>query len=308
MLPTRQGAFRLFRFSGIDVFLHWSWFLVAAYEISAGSQRYSSPVWNALEYVALFGIVTMHEFGHALACRSVGGVANQIVLWPLGGVAYVDPPPRPGAVLWSIAAGPLVNVALVVILKVIGIFSRAAGLPGTAPNAFQLLQSVAIINLILLVFNMLPVYPLDGGQILRALLWFPLGRAKSLMVAAIIGFAGVAGLAALALKWQSVWVGIIAAFVLMRCLSGYKQAQALMRLAEAPRHEGFACPSCKATPPKGALWVCGKCRTAFDTFETHAVCPSCGTQFQQTRCLECGTVSPISEWASAAPVPVPPSL
>ncbi|HUK81445.1 MAG TPA: site-2 protease family protein, partial [Verrucomicrobiae bacterium] len=201
MLPTRQGAFRLFRFAGIDVFLHWSWFLVAAYEISAESHRYSSPVWNALEYLALFAIVTMHEFGHALACRSVGGRANQIVLWPLGGVAYVDPPPRPGAVLWSIAAGPLVNVALVVVLKLIGIVCRASGVPESAPNAFLLLQSVAIINLILLVFNMLPVYPLDGGQILQALLWFPLGRAKSLMVAASIGFVGVAGLAALAVWW-----------------------------------------------------------------------------------------------------------
>jgi hypothetical protein len=194
------------------------------------------------------------------------------------------------------------------ILTVFWLLSRSSGLAETAPNLYMLTFSVWVINLGLLIFNMLPVYPLDGGQILRALLWFPLGRAKSLMVAAIIGFAGVAGLAALALKWQSVWVGIIAVFVLMRCLSGYKQAQALMRLAEAPRHEGFACPSCKATPPKGALWVCGKCRTAFDTFETHAACPNCGTQFQQTRCLECGTISPICAWASAAPVPVPPSL
>src|SRR5882672_10040195 len=119
MTSLRQGSIRLFRFAGVDVFLHWSWFLVAAYEISGGSHRYSTLIWAALEYVALFVIVTMHEFGHALACRSVGGRANQIVLWPLGGVAYVDPPPRPGAVLWSIAAGPLVNVVLVPVLAVL---------------------------------------------------------------------------------------------------------------------------------------------------------------------------------------------
>jgi len=301
MLPTRQGAFRLFRFAGIDVFLHWSWFLVAAYEIQARHGSYSSPVWNALEYLALFAIVTMHEFGHALACRSVGGRANQIVLWPLGGVAYVDPPPRPGAVLWSIAAGPLVNVGLVVVFKVIGMVSRASGIPETAPNAFLLLQAVAIINLVLLVFNMLPVYPLDGGQILRALLWFPLGRAKSLMVAAIIGFFGVAGLGLLALVWQSVWIGILAAFVAMRCWAGYQQARTLMQLAKAPRHESFACPSCRTAPPKGAYWGCGKCRTAFDTFETHGVCPKCGAQFDQTRCLDCGTTSPIGAWGVPAP-------
>jgi len=97
-VPTsRQGSIRLFQFSGIEVFLHWSWFLVAAYEIQGRAGRYSSITWNVLEYLALFLIVLLHEFGHSLACRQVGGRANQIVLWPLGGVAYVDPPPRPGA-------------------------------------------------------------------------------------------------------------------------------------------------------------------------------------------------------------------
>src|SRR5580700_6085242 len=124
-MPTgRQGSIRLFRFKGIDVFLHWSWFLVAVFEINARAGRYTFVGWNILEYLALFVIVLMHEFGHALACRQVGGNSNQIVLWPLGGVAYVDPPPRPGATLWSIAAGPLVNVALFPILG--GLLTLAA--------------------------------------------------------------------------------------------------------------------------------------------------------------------------------------
>ena len=98
------------------MFLHWSWFLVAAFEINSRAGRYTSVSWNICEYLALFLIVLMHEFGHALSCRQVGGQSNRIVLWPLGGVAYVDPPPRPGATLWSIAAGPLVNVALMPVL------------------------------------------------------------------------------------------------------------------------------------------------------------------------------------------------
>ena len=77
-----------------------------------------------LEYLALFLIVLMHEFGHALACRQVGGTANRIVLWPLGGVAYVNPPQRPGATLWSIVAGPLVNVVFLPILSASGSLSR----------------------------------------------------------------------------------------------------------------------------------------------------------------------------------------
>src|SRR5579864_5396572 len=117
MFGTGQGSIHLFRIKGIDVYLNWTWFLVALFEIQARKGRYSSVVWNVIEYLALFAIVLLHEFGHALACRSVGGTANRIVLWPLGGVAYVDPPRRPGATLWSIAAGPLVNVALIPILS-----------------------------------------------------------------------------------------------------------------------------------------------------------------------------------------------
>ena len=127
-MPSFQnGSVRLFRFAGIDLFLHWSWFVVAAYEINGRTGAYSSLTWNVLEYLSLFLIVMLHEFGHALACRQVGGNASRIVLWPLGGVAYVDPPPRPGATLWSIAAGPLVNVALVPILTGLG-FLPAHGL------------------------------------------------------------------------------------------------------------------------------------------------------------------------------------
>src|SRR5437773_12012084 len=113
MPSTRQGSVRLFQFAGINVFLHWSWFLVAVFEINGSTRRYSSLTWNVIEYLSLFLIVMLHEFGHALACRQVGGRADTIVLWPLGGVAYVSPPPRPGAVLWSIVAGPLVNVILI---------------------------------------------------------------------------------------------------------------------------------------------------------------------------------------------------
>src|SRR5580700_3450395 len=176
-MPTgRQGSIRLFRFDGIDVFLHWSWFLVAAFEISNRTRHYSSLGWALLEYLALFVIVMLHEFGHALACRQVGGTANQIVLWPLGGVAYVNPPPRPGATLWSIAAGPLVNVGLVPVLSLLGVWKRSLGWAETMPNAHAFLRAVWVINLSLLIFNMLPIYPLDGGQILRSLLWYPLGR------------------------------------------------------------------------------------------------------------------------------------
>ena len=147
-----------------------SWFLVAVYEIQSRSKSYSSITWNVLEYLALFLIVMLHEFGHALACRQVGGTANRIVLWPLGGVAYVNPPQRPGATLWSIAAGPLVNVAFLVILWSLGMLNRTTGWADAIPNAHPFLRTLWLINLGLLIFNLLPIYPLDGGQIAREIL------------------------------------------------------------------------------------------------------------------------------------------
>jgi Zn-dependent protease len=295
-MRSRSGSIRLFRFSGIDVFLHWSWFLVAVFEIQSRAGRYSSITWNVLEYLALFLIVMIHEFGHALACRSVGGTANQIVLWPLGGVAYVDPPPRPGATLWSIAAGPLVNVVLVPIFLVITTVVRSSGMAVTAPDLAELIGNVAWINVALLVFNILPVYPLDGGQILRSLLWFVLGRARSLMAASVIGFLGVAGFILYAIRTQDAWLGIVAFYLATSCWSGFKQAQALSHLANLPRRTGYTCPTCKSSPPIGEYWKCSNCGQAFDTFATGSVCPRCSTRFDTTRCLDCGRQHPLAEW------------
>jgi Zn-dependent protease len=300
-MPTgRSGSIRLFSWSGIDVFLHWSWFLIALYEIRGGLGTYSSVGWNIAEYLALFLIVTIHEFGHALACRQVGGFANRIVLWPMGGVAYVDPPPRPGATLWSIAAGPLVNVALFPILWMVVRGSRIAGLPGTQHDLFLLLQSLFYINFGLLVFNILPIYPLDGGQILRSLLWYVLGRARSLMVATILGLIGVLGFIALAVVRGSIWFGALAVFVLLNCWGGFQHARALLRLSKLPRRQGYSCPTCNSAPPIGEYWKCNQCGQAFDTFETGAVCPSCRTQFPATRCLDCGRQHPLHAWASSS--------
>ena len=303
MPSTRGGSIRLFQVAGVDVFLHWSWFLVAVYEIQSRPGKYSSIGWNVAEYLALFLIVTLHEFGHAMACRQVGGTANRIVLWPLGGVAYVDPPARPGATLWSIAAGPLVNVALLPVLWGLYSFGGSAGWAETMPDLYKLAKAVLWIDGVLLVFNMLPIYPLDGGQILRSLLWFVMGRARSLMVATVLGFVGVAGFIGLALWAQSWWYGALAVFMLMNCWGGLQHARALLQLAKLQRRDGFACPSCRTAPPVGNYWKCGRCGQPFDTFATRAACPQCGTQFDVTKCLDCGKSHPMNEWMTAPLMP-----
>jgi Zn-dependent protease len=296
-MPTHRGSIRLFHAAGITVFLHWSWFLVAIYEINARGRSYSSVVFNVLEYLGLFLIVLLHEFGHSLACRQVGGHADQIVLWPLGGVAYVDPPARPGATLWSIVAGPLVNVALMPVFLILGSLGRSMGWADSMPNVYALLRSIAFINFGLLIFNILPIYPLDGGQILRSLLWFVMGRARSLMVATVLGFVGVVAFIALALWTGSLWYGILAAFMLLNCWGGLRHARYLSKVAKLPRHEGFACPMCETAPPVGEFWRCGSCGRGFDTFQTQGVCSYCAAQFDMARCLDCGALSRVNDWA-----------
>jgi Zn-dependent protease len=299
-MPTRQGSIRLFRFSGIDVFLHWSWFLLAFYEINARKGDYSSIGWNVAEYLALFLIVTIHEFGHALACRQVGGEANRIVLWPLGGVAYVNPPQRPGATLWSIAAGPLVNVILAPVIMIIGRISLLLGWYAAVPDLRTFIHAIFYIDVGLFVFNILPIYPLDGGQILRSLLWFVMGRARSLLVATVLGFVGIAAFIGLAIWTETPWYAVLAVFMLMNCWSGLQHARALLRFAKLPRRFGYACPSCQASPPIGEYWKCGKCGQAFDSFQSDAVCPHCATRYEGTRCLDCGATHPLREWSTPA--------
>ena len=283
------------------------WVLLPVFQAVSHEYIFHSFAWNALLYVTLFSIVLMHEFGHALACRQVGGQANEIVLWPLGGVAYVAPPQRPGAVLWSIAAGPLVNVALAPLLTLAWAHVKAAGWDETMPNLYTYVWAVCVTNWVLLIFNLLPVYPLDGGQILRALLWFLIGRSRSLKIASGLGFVGVAGLAVFAVVTQNTWLIILCVFAASNCWQGWQQAKALARIEAAPRRDGFACPHCRAAPPVGAFWGCGRCRRAFDTFETLAVCPHCGAHFEVTGCFHCGNPSPITSWFVPVP-PVPPKI
>jgi Zn-dependent protease len=307
MANSQQGSLRLFRFAGIDVFVHWSWLIVAWFELANRKNEYQNPVWNVVEYLTLFGIVTLHEFGHALACRSVGGLANRIMLWPLGGIAFVQPPPRPGALLWSIAAGPLVNVALLPVTIGAYLAAANAGLDQTYPDTFRYLYTITWqINAGLLIFNMLPIYPLDGGQMLQAILWFVIGRAWSLLVASTIGLVVGALLVVAGLLSGEWWIAILSLFIASRGWLGFRQGLALGRLMRTPRHAGFACPACGLSPPVGEYWTCGGCRTRFDTFARQGVCPGCGGHFAETQCVHCHARNPLTAWAakgsgSAAP-------
>lgn len=311
---ARGGGIRLFRLFGIDVSLHWMWLLVAVYEIQFRVRGYSTVAWSVAEYVTLFLIVLMHEFGHALACRSVGGEADRILLWPLGGVAYVRPPQRPAAVLWSIVAGPLVNVALIPVFAFLvrAAANQALGIH-VSPDLYRFLRTVRLINWALLIFNLLPIYPLDGGKILWALLWFVLGQARALMVACLLGIAGTIGAVGLLFAFRSpnadteswVWLLVLGAFALMQSWNGLAYARRLAKALALPRNTAYVCPSCRQSPPLNVGWKCRQCDQVYDLFAAAATCPQCGLRVDPVPCPLCGAARPLNEWIGQAPLSPP---
>jgi len=114
--PLRNGSFRLFRIAGIDLYLHWSWFVVAMYEISSGTSRYSSPIWMVLGVSDAVRDRAAARDGPCAGLPPGGRTGESDRVGPLGGVAYALHRPGRAPRLWSIAAGPLVNVALLPVL------------------------------------------------------------------------------------------------------------------------------------------------------------------------------------------------
>jgi Zn-dependent protease len=187
--------------------------------------------------------VLLHEFGHALACRQTGGQADTIVLWPLGGIAFVKPPPRPGAYLWSIAAGPLVNAVLFPLLTLLAVAVARLHWRTVHPDFYNFVVTIFLINGVLLFFNLIPVYPLDGGQIVRGLLWLKIGPIRSLKVASIIGFGGAILFAWWAFASRSIWLGILAFFIFAQAQAGWRAAQNLaLETEEAARRDAAISP------------------------------------------------------------------
>lgn len=294
--PAFQGAFRLCRFAGVDVFVHWTWFVAAYFLLQDRPVAYSSVLWDIAEYVAGFGIVLLHEFGHVFGCRSVGGAANRVLLWPLGGLAFVSTPPRPGATLWTIAAGPLVNVVLGPILFGLTFLTAPSETGETTSDAFLLIRALAWFNVVILVFNLLPIFPLDGGQILQSLLWFCFGRAAGLAIAASIGLLAGAALLILALSYREWWLAIMMGFLSLGSWRGLKQARVLFTLSRAERRTDRVCPQCDTPSPVGAFWICSGCRAPADAFDSGGACPKCQQNFTVIPCPRCSKTSPADSW------------
>jgi hypothetical protein len=222
-------------------------------------------------------------------------------LWPLGGIALTRPPQRPGPLLWTIAAGPLVNVLLFPVLGGLALLADHSGWAAINPDLPSFLWALFWIDLFLLIFNLMPVYPLDGGQILYALLWFLIGRADSLLIVSLLGMVIGSGMLLLTLRLGPLWC-LMSLFIIYVAYAGFRQSRALARILSGPRRAEAACPSCGVSPLIGKYWTCDECGTRFDTFHCHGQCPGCGKLFRTTPCPECYKPFPISAWFT---VPAP---
>jgi len=189
MNAMNQGI-PLGRWFGIHVVISWAFFLAVWWIMS---QFREAPALGILMIVLLFGTVLLHEFGHALACLRVGGDAHYIILGPLGGTAFVQPPNNAWAWLVTTICGPLVNAILWPLFWAISHY----GLPMLAtvvnPDSavFDFIAMVCyammFINRGLLLFNLIPSYPMDGGRILQILIWLTIGYRQSLLIAGMVG-------------------------------------------------------------------------------------------------------------------------
>jgi len=188
---------------GVPVRLHFTFVLLLIFLLFIGVGDQQSGLSTALYILALFASVLLHELAHALVARLYGIGTVEIVMFPIGGVARPERIPKAGEELWIALAGPLMNLLIAV-----GLWFGFAARQGIValeelrqPTDANLAERIAIGNLILCVFNLLPALPMDGGRILRSLLARKRSLEEATRVAALTGrtlaiFMGMAGLLA----------------------------------------------------------------------------------------------------------------
>lgn len=181
------GGFKLGAPFGIGLYVHWSFGLLLLFFLFAGG-----GVGSVLFLLALFACVTLHEYGHALTARAFGIPTLSITLYPVGGVARLASMTRnPKEELLIALAGPAVNVAIAILLLPAvaagGLSAMAAPEAVVLNNGTSFLLKLLLANVALVVFNLLPAFPMDGGRVLRALLAFGGDYAKATHIAARVG-------------------------------------------------------------------------------------------------------------------------
>lgn len=196
---------KLGRFFGIDVSLHWTLLLFIAWTAFAPA----GGIMGAITLSAIFACVLLHELGHSLAARQFGIHTSSITLLPIGGIAALERMPRkPAQELWIAVAGPLVNVVIAGLL-----FLSLGFVQLIAPSLAGWVQYLMFANLVLVAFNLLPAFPMDGGRVLRSLLAMVMPYLQATRIAAGLGKVVALGLACLGLLSGHLMLMLAAGFV-----------------------------------------------------------------------------------------------
>ena len=184
-------SFSIGRLLGSELRVHATFFLLLAW-IGAAAWIASGPqaaLVNIAFILALFACVVAHEFGHALMARRFGIRTPDITLLPIGGMARLERmPEKPGQEIAVALAGPAVNLVIWVVLSVLlGAGASMEALEAIEDPGTGFLARLAAVNLFLVLFNLIPAFPMDGGRVLRAALAIPMGRARATQAAARAG-------------------------------------------------------------------------------------------------------------------------
>lgn len=157
---------------GVPVRLHFTFIIFLIFLVVVGAEGGQSGTMYAFYVVSLFASVLLHELGHVAVGKRYGIKTIEIVMFPIGGIARLERQPRPREELWIALAGPFVNLAIAAGLFLYLFQTGAIKGPDAlmTPNDDNLIERIAIGNLILAVFNLLPAFPMDGGRVLRSLL------------------------------------------------------------------------------------------------------------------------------------------
>jgi Zn-dependent protease len=180
---------KLGNIAGIGVYIHWSFWLLPAWILLSAGGGLAGALASVVFVFAVFGCVVLHELGHALMARRLGIGTRDITLYPIGGVASLERMPRRPAHELAIAlAGPAVNVLIAAALfglLVVGGIGTQGLLFDFAGGAF--LANLLFVNVALVVFNMLPAFPMDGGRVLRAFMAMRLPYLRATEIAVRVG-------------------------------------------------------------------------------------------------------------------------
>jgi Zn-dependent protease len=231
---------------GIGTYVHWSFWLLLLYVAFQAMQfGMAAVVASVLMVCAVFGCVVLHELGHALMARRFGIRTHDIYLYPIGGVARLERmPENPVQELLIALAGPAVNVVIAAILFTFLGFNRIMlptedALMQVPPGLLGQVHLLALVNVGLVLFNLLPAFPMDGGRVLRALLGLKFSYLRATELAATVGKYMALLLAFYGLVNGQFLLVILAAFVY---LSG-QQERLMVRMRYSPgfnsRQHGF---------------------------------------------------------------------